>query len=168
MRRTFTMAALLVATAAAAGGFSVTYLVPAFVTCPGPDTCGAPERESRFTFESATLRSAQGRYANAGKTALVVKLRGVKDETGALVSGSGFTVRLASGQVNLPSLGIALPAGHPLSEVPPVPIALDKGKGTLSYAPSQSPPAGTVVEGGGVTVYDSDGKRLATVGTQYR
>ena len=162
---------LLLAPTAFAGGFNTTYLVPAYVVCPGPDICGAPQRESRFTFESATLRSPRGQFTDPKKPSFVVELKGVKDETGALVSGSGFTAQIASGQVNLflPT-PLTLPAGFPLAQVLPVEISLNNGHSRTSYKsdPKNTAPAGTVTEGGGVTVYDSDGKRLATIGSQFK
>ena len=151
---------------ALAGGFNVNYLVPAFVACPGPDACGTPERESGFTFESATLRSARGRYLDPKKPSLAVELKGVKDASGAPVTSNGFTVRVSTGQVNLPSSNLTLPPGHLLSTVAPIPIPLKNGNGSVSYKNAAQAPPGTVVEGGSVTLYDSDGKRLATVGTQ--
>jgi len=38
----------------------------------------------------------------------------------------------------------------------------------LQVGPFAQAPPGTVAEGGNVTVFDSDGKRLATVGAQFK
>ena len=153
---------------ALAGGLNANYLVPAFVACPGPQTCGSPRRESRFTFDVAILRSPRVKYTSPSKPSVVVELRGVKDASGAPVTSNDFTVRLAVGQVTLPTLGITVPPGHPLLQVPPVSITLKKGNGHVSYRPFAQAPPGTVAEGGNVTVFDSDGKRLATVGAQFK
>jgi len=162
------LAVMAAVPAAFAGGFNINYLVPAFVQCPGPDTCGAPQRESRFRFESAVLRSARSRYLNLSKPTLLIELKGVTDENGVPVTSDAFTVRVESGQVNLVGISLTIPAGHPLAQVPPVSIPIRNGNGKLSYkaAAANQAPAGTIVEGGGAVIYDSDGKRLATVGTQ--
>jgi hypothetical protein len=151
-----------------AGGTNANHLVPAFVVCPGPDTCGAPQRESSFTFESAVLKAPRGKFTNPNKPAFVVELKGVKDASGAPVTSTDFTVRIAGGQVNISSLALTIPAGHVLSAIAPIPIPLKNGNGSLAYKPTAEPPPGTVSEGGGVTIYDSQGKRLATTGAQYR
>ena len=96
-----------------AGGFNTTYLVPAYVTCPGPDICGGPPtRESAFTFDSATLRSPRSPYTDPKKPSLIVELKGVKDGSGSLVTAEGFTIQIAAGQINLfdPAPGFSLPA----------------------------------------------------------
>lgn len=155
--------------AARAGGFNVNYLVPAFVVCPGPGTCGAPVRESRFTYETAALKVPRGRYLNPKKPSLIVELKGVKDENGSPVTGDSFRIRIDTGQVNLPSLGTTIPAGHALSQQEPIAIPLRNGntpKGGFPYSPEATAPAGTIVEGGGITILDSDGRRLAVTGTQ--
>jgi len=151
-----------------AGRLNTNYLVAAYVPCPGPDTCGAPQRESSFTFDTAILRGPVGKYANPAKPSVVVELRGVKDAGGVLVTSDAFTIVVVAGQVNLSALALTIPAGHPLSQIAPIAIPLKGGKGKLVYKPAQAAPPGTVAEGGGVTVYDSQGKRLATVGAQYK
>jgi hypothetical protein len=156
----------LSAVPAVAGGYNANYLVPAFVTCPGPDVCGAPQRESSFTFETAILRAPRGKYLNPKKPALIVDIKGVRDITGALVTGDGFAIQLTTGQVNLVGLATTLPAGSQLSTQAPIPLPLTNGNGHLAYRSKQQAPSKTVIEGGGVTIYDSAGKRLATVGTQ--
>jgi hypothetical protein len=168
MLRLVVVAAVAAALPAGAGGFNSTPLVPAFAVCPGPNTCGAPRRESRYTFDAITLRSPRTRYMNPAKPAFVVILKGVKDESGAPVTSETFTVRVTSGQINLTSQGITIPAGHPLGVVPPIPVTLRKGAGEVIYSPPAAAPPGTVVEGGGVTVYDSDGRRLALTGSHAR
>ena len=164
------LAVLALAAPALGGGFNTTYLVPAFVSCPGPDICvGTPQRESRFTFDSVTLRTPRGQFADPKKPSFIVELKGVKDGSGAPVTSSAFTIRIATGQINLfnPAT-LRLPPGHPLAQVDPVAITLANGRSKTTYKPTQTAGAGTVVEGGAVTVYDSDGKRLATVGSQYK
>jgi hypothetical protein len=176
MRRLTPLAPVLVLAVAAApvyaGGFNTTYLVPAYTPCPGPDICGGPPTlESTFTFDSATLRSPRSPFTDPKKPSLIVELKGVKDSTGNLVTDkTGFTIQVAAGQVNLfePAPGFSLPAGHPLTQIAPIPIGLSKGHGKLAYTPPTAAPAHTVTEGGAVTIYDSAGKRLATVGARYR
>jgi hypothetical protein len=168
-RALLTCIVALSALPALAGGFNVNYLVPAFVPCPGPDTCGAPERESRFTFDTAIVRAPRGKYTNPSKPSLFIELRGVKDEGGAPVTSNGFTAHVSAGQVNILSLGLTIPPGHPLSQVAPFTIPLRNGNSRrVPYKPSAQPPSGTTAEGGAITVYDSDGKRLATIGAQYK
>jgi len=153
------------------GGFNTTYLVPAYVTCPGPNVCaGPPTVESAFTFESATLRTPRSPYTDQKKPSFIVELKGVKDGAGNLVTAEGFSIQIAAGQVNIfePAPGFSFPAGSPVTQTTPIPISLSKGHGRATYKPSTAAPAGTVAEGGVVTIYDNAGKRLATVGARYR
>jgi hypothetical protein len=165
------LALIALATPVWAGGLNTTFLVPAYVTCVGPDICsGTPARESSFTFESATLRTPRSPFADPKKPSLIVELKGVKDAGGRLVTANGFSLQISSGQVNLfePAPGFSLPAGHPLSVISPVSFDVTNGHAKLAYKPGTTPPAGTVAEGGAVTIYDNAGKRLAVIGTRYR
>ncbi len=166
---TLTALAGVITASPALGGGNLTHLVPASVHCPGPDACVPAQKESRFTFESVILRSGRGKYANPKKPAFIIELKGVRDASGTLVTSEAFTIRVSSGQINLGGgQPVSLPAGFPLAVVAPIPISLRDGVAKKPYSPSQQAPSGTVVEGGGIDIYDSDGKRLATTGAQYR
>jgi hypothetical protein len=160
-------AALALPPAAAAASYNRVYLVPAVKRCPGPATCVPRELESAYTFDSIVLRSPATRYLPVGKPSLFLEVRGVRDPAGNLVNGN-LTLRLVQSRVSLPTLG-TFPDDSPLTAVAPIPIPLKNGSNRkLPYKPDTQPPNGTIVNGGGLEVYDPDGKLLAVTGSRVR
>jgi hypothetical protein len=157
--------ALVVPAMAAAGGYNSVYLVPAVKECPGPAACVPRELESRYTFDAIILRTPARRYLSPGKPSLGLKIRGVRDPSGALVNGN-LTLKVLQSRVSLPSLG-TFPDDSPLTAVPPVPVPLKNGGNRkFDYRPPAQPPNGTITNGGGVVVYDPEGNLLAVTGSQ--
>jgi hypothetical protein len=166
--RTLTVLAALTAPAVAtAAPYNRVYLVPAVKRCPGPATCVPREFESSYTFDSIVLRSPATRYLPAAKPSLVIEVRGVRDAAGNPVDGN-LTLRVLPARVSLPTLG-TFPDDSPLTVVAPVAIPLKKGGNRkFPYKPDAQPPNGTIVNGGGVEIYDPEGKLLAVTGTQVK
>jgi hypothetical protein len=157
------LAALVFPHLAAAGGYNRVYLVPAITPCATASTCPR-EFDSSYTFDSIVLRSPATKFMPAGKPSLILEVHGVRDASHALVTGS-LMVRVLSGRVSLPGLG-TFPDNSPLTQQPPIPIPLKNGDGRFPYKPATGVPNGTIVNGGGVQVYDPDGNLLAVTGSQ--
>jgi len=149
----------------AAARYSRVYLVPALKQCPTAATC-AREFESSFTFDSIVLQTPATRYPPTGKPSLVLDLHGVRDAAGTPVSGT-LMLKVLAGRVSIPGIG-TFPDDSSLTQQPPIPIQLKDGAGKVKYEPSLKPPNGTIVNGGGVEVFDPDGKLLAVTGSQYK
>jgi hypothetical protein len=159
------LAALVVPHLAAAGGYSRVYLVPAVKACPTASTCPR-EFASSFIFDAIVLHSPATKFMPVGKPSLILEVHGVRDASHALVTGT-LTLRVLSGRVSLPGLG-TFPDDSPLTQQAPIPVALKNGDARFSYKPSTGVPNGTIVNGGGVEVYDPDGNLLAVTGSQSR
>ena len=159
------LAALLAPTNVPAAGYNRVYLVPALEPCPGFSTCPGRALESSYTFDSIVLRSPPTRYLPSGKPSLFLQIRGVRDASGTPVNGN-LTLRVLSGRVNVPSVG-TLGDDSSLTTVAPVPIPLQNGNNPrFSYKSNPQAPNGTLTNGGGVEIYDPEGKRLAVTGSQ--
>jgi hypothetical protein len=159
------IAALVVPTMAAAAGYNRVYLVPALKPCPGAGTCQPLALQSSYTFDSIVLRSPPTRYLPTGKPSLFLQIRGVRDASGTPVTGN-LTLKVLSGRVYTPSVG-TIGDGSSLTALAPVPVPLRGGNNAkFAYTPSTQAPAGTIVNGGGVEVYDPEGKLLAVTGSQ--
>lgn len=156
-------AAIVVPHAARAGGYNRVYLVPAVKRCTTAATCPR-EFASSFTFDTIVLRSPATKYLPAGKPSLILDLHGVRDASGAPLNGT-LMLRVLSGRVSLPGLG-TFPDDSSLTQQAPIPVTLKNGDGKLPYKPSPGVPNGTIVNGGGVEVYDPDGNLLAVTGSQ--
>jgi hypothetical protein len=157
------LAALVVPHLAAAGGYSRVYLVPSVKACPTRSTCPR-EFASSFTFDAIVLHSPATKFMPIGKPSLILEVHGVRDASRALVTGT-LTLRVLSGRVSLPGLG-TFPDDASVTQQPPIPIPLKNGEARVPYKPSV--PNGTIVNGGGVEVYDPDGNLLAVTGSQSR
>jgi hypothetical protein len=166
LSRVLAASALLLAPAGAgAVPLNRIYLVPALVQCVGAATCVPREFESRYTFDSIVLRTPATRYMPADAPSLYLEVRGVRDPSGAPFTGN-LTLRVSSGRIGLPSLG-TFPDDSPLTAVAPVSIPIQNGRNRrFAYRPPQPAPNGTIVNGGGVEVFDPEGKRLAVTGSQ--
>lgn len=158
--------ALLATTLAGAVPYSRVYLVPALKRCETlASACVPREFESRYTFDTIILRSAASKYLPTGKPSLFLDIRGVRDPNGAPVNGN-LTLQVRSGRVSLPTLG-TLPDDFPLTQLPPVAVPLKNGANRrFGYTSDPPAPPGTIVNGGGVEVYDPEGKLLAVTGSQ--
>jgi hypothetical protein len=159
--------AALVPAGAHAAAFNRIWLVPGLKECPGPGTCLPVERASTYTFDRILLRSSAARYSVPGKVTLIVELKGVRDASGALVSGPGFTVRTSGGRIGIPSIG-TFPDSFGEAASPTLPLELRNGAGKLTYRTPEETPPGIVTNGGQVFVLDPAGNVLATSGTQGR
>jgi hypothetical protein len=163
MRRAVAVLGVILGAASAhAGGWAKVYLAPALAECLGPATCPRAF-ESTYTFDEIALRTPSAKYSPPKKPSLIVEIKGVRDAAGTLVDGD-VTVRVLSGRVSIPGFG-TFPDGSPLTAVPPAVVTLTKGNGKLVYRAPASP-NGLITNGGGVEVYDPQGKRLAVTGTQ--
>jgi hypothetical protein len=166
--RAFAVATLVLVPALAPAGMNKNFLVPAFSPCIGKGSC-PPARASTFTFETATLQSPAGRYIAAGKLALKVELKGVRDASGGLVTTNAsdptddFKIVLGAGQVTIPGVGTLPVTALPDTEIP---FDLRDGKAKVTYRTPDVTPSGLVTEGGVVSIVDNQGHRLATVGSQ--
>jgi hypothetical protein len=159
------LAALLAPTVAPAAGYNRVYLVPALKPCPGSGNCPGRELASSYTFDTIVLRSPPGRYLPSGKPTLLLQLRGVRDASGTPVTGT-LTLKFLPVRVYTPSVG-TIGDESSLTAVAPVPIPLQNGNNPkFAYKSSLQPPAGTLVNGGGIEVYDPEGKLLAVTGSQ--
>ncbi len=147
-----------------AAGLNRTHLVPALKECPGPANCSPREFESRYTFDSIVLRSTSGRYLPVGKPSIVLEVKGVRDPAGTPVTGN-LTLKVLSGRVSTRDFG-TFPDDFPLAQVAPVPVPLKNGSNKKFAYQQPDAPSGVIVNGGGVEVYDPEGKRLATTGSQ--
>src|SRR5262245_11759524 len=149
----------------AAPPYNRVYLVPAVKQCVGASACQPRQFQSRYTFDTIILRSPATRYMPVGKPALFLEVRGVHDPSGAPVNGS-LTLKVLSGRWSLADLG-TFPDNFPLAQVRPVPVPPKNGNNKrFSYTPDQETPNGTIVNGGGVEVYDPEGNLLAVTGSQ--
>ena len=156
------LAALVIPHIAAAGGYNRVYLVPAITPCPTLSTCPRAF-DSSFTFDSIVLRSPATQFLPTGKKpSLILVVHGVRDASHALVTDT-LMLRVLAGRVSVPGIG-TFPDNSSLTQQAPIPIPLKNGAARFSYKPAT--PNGTLVNGGGVEVYDPDGNLLAVTGSQ--
>jgi hypothetical protein len=160
------LAALAVPRAAVAGGYNNVYLVPALKQCVGTIPCQPREFESSYTFDSIVLQSPASRYMPSGKPSLILKVHGVRDASGTLVNGH-LVLKILSGRVSIPAYG-TFPDDFGLVQVAPLTVPLKNGSNARFPYMAQGVPSGTIVNGGGVEVYDPSGKLLAVTGSQSR
>lgn len=157
------LSAAVIPPAARAGGYNRVFLVPAIKQCTTASTCPR-EFASSFTFDTIVLHSPATKFLPAGKPSLILDVHGVRDASGAPLNGT-LMLRVLPGRVSLPGLG-TFPDNSSLTQQAPLPVTLKNGDGKLPYKPSTGVPNGTIVNGGGVEVYDPDGNLLAVTGSQ--
>jgi hypothetical protein len=151
--------------ATAAGYGNRVHLVPALKPCPGAGTCPGRALESSYTFDTIVLRTPANRYLATGKPSFLLQIRGVRDASGTPLTGN-LTLRILPARVNVPGVG-TLGVDFSLAVVPPVSVPLRNGSNPkFAYSPPQQTPNGTLVNGGGVELYDPEGNLLAVTGTQ--
>ena len=163
LRSLAVVAAFLAPTHATAGGMNRVYLVPALEECIGNAPCPRA-LQSRYTFEAIVLRTPAARYLAKGKPPLALTVKGVRDPAGAPVNGN-LRLRVLPSRVSVPGFG-TFPDDFPLPEQRDS-IPLKNGSNKLfSYQPEPGPGPDTLVNGGGVEIYDPEGKLLAVTGSQ--
>src|SRR5262249_28060647 len=118
----------------------------------------------RYTFDTIILRSPATRYLPVDKPSLVLEVRGVRDPSGAPFTGN-LKLKVLSGRVSLADLG-TFPDDSPLTQVAPASVPLKNGNARYAYRSEPQAPNGTIVNGGGVELYDPEGNLLAVTGTQ--
>jgi hypothetical protein len=157
---------LLVACPAGAGGLNRTYLAPAYDACPAGN-CFPPIRSSPFTFDSIILYSSAQPYTGPGKLALQVRIKGLKDGTGAPFTGR-VTLSVGASRITILSNSIGTFADDsPFVATPPYNIDVKNGAARFKYNTPDNTPAGLIANSLGTpTLYDPDGKAIATTGTQ--
>jgi hypothetical protein len=161
----------LLSLAPAWAGSNATPMVPAYRPCTPPLTTCPAALESRFTFDSVTLKSSKSPYLNDAKPAVAIDLKGVRDETGALVTtdpddpADDFTLFIPGSQI---TLGGQTTAPGILSGDINLGIDLKNGTGKASYKPAVSGVGtGVIAESTGAPyVRDSDGNRFAVTGSR--
>jgi hypothetical protein len=171
MRIRRTGAILLLLATPALAGKSKNYLVPAYQPCTPPAGSCPAVLESRFTFESAVLKSSNAKYLKDNKVAVEVELKGVRDPSGALVTtdpdnqADDFRLFVPASQI---TIGSTTTAPGVLSTDIVVGIDLKNGKGKGSYkTPAGGQGSGVIAEAGGLPyVVDSDGNRFAVSGSR--
>ncbi|HXJ32924.1 MAG TPA: hypothetical protein VMS22_02710 [Candidatus Eisenbacteria bacterium] len=162
------LAALLALPHAASAGMNRNYLVPSYVACPGSGNCNPPTLASAYTFDTIILMTPQQRYTGPGKLALSVVIKGLKDPSGNLFTG---TIKMSSGttRVTILSQGVGtLGETSPLAIQPPYSIQVKNGAARFRYnTPDAAPEHGLIAESvSSPVVLDPDGKPLATTGSQ--
>jgi hypothetical protein len=163
--------ATVLAAAGAHAGTATLHLVPSYRPCEPPLGSCPAALASRFTFESAVLKTPTRRYLRDDTLAVAVQLSGVRDETGSLVTtdpandADDFRLVVPASQITV--LGTTTAPGL-LSPDIVVRIELKNGKGKASYrTPIGGEGSGVVAEVAGVPyVLDSDGSRFAVSGSR--
>ena len=170
MRCASSLAIVLIAgwTAAAfAGGLNRNYLAPVYDACPGSGNCNPPTRTSSYTFDSIILQSSAQPFTGPGKLALAVMVKGLKDGTGALVTGT-VQLRVPTGRTTIIGLVGTIGETSPLLSATVYDVPVKNGVGRARFnTPDVTPEHGLVVNSFQAPVlYDPDGKALASTGTQ--
>jgi hypothetical protein len=150
-------------------GSNATPMVPAYQPCTPPAASCPAVLESRFSFDSVTLKSSKSPYLKDDKVAIAIELKGVRDETGALVTtdvqdpADDFKLFVPSSQITFNGVTTA-----PGILSPPILVGIDlkNGTGKASYkTPAGGEGTGLVAESTGAPyVLDSDGQRFAVTG----
>ena len=148
---------------------NATPMVPAYAPCTPPVTSCPATLESRFTFDGVTLKSPKTPYLKDNKTAIAIELKGVRDETGALVSTDpdnpedDFKLFIPGSQITFN--GVTVAPGILSGDIV-MGIDLKNGTGKASYkTPAGGEGTGIVAESTGAPwVIDSDGHRFAVTG----
>ena len=159
---------LLLAPAVAGAGLNRTFLVPAYEACPGAGNCNPPTRSSPFTFDQVVLYSSPAPYTGPGKLALQLKIKGLRDGSGTLFNGT-VQLRVGASRVTILTNSVGtLGETSPLLPSDSYTIQVSNGSARFKYkTPSDTPKTGLVVNSLGTpTLYDPDGKAIATTGTQ--
>jgi len=146
-------------------------MVPAYTPCTPPLTTCPAVLESRFSFDSVTLKSSKSPWVKDNKTAVSIELKGVRDETNALITtdpddpADDFILLLPATQITMNGTTIAPGLLSPDIELH---VDLKNGSGKASYkTPVGGEGTGLVAESAGAPyMLDSDGKRFAVTGSR--
>jgi hypothetical protein len=162
---------LVAAVPAHAGGLNKSVLVPVYARCPGSGNC-QPVLASSYTFEEMSLYSSRKPYSGPNELALMIRVKGLKDASGALVTGQ-ITVSVPGTRVTiLPSGGGFGTFGDqsPVAQQPPYVIDVKNGSGRGKFmTPPSTPAKGFVANSfGAPIVLDPEGKELASTGSRSR
>ena len=159
----------LLSLAPAWAGTNATPMVPAYQPCTPPATTCPAVLESRFTFDSVTLKSSKSPYLKDDKVALAIEVKGVRDETGTLVTtdaddpADDFKLIIPGSQITFNGTTVAPGILSPEIQLG---IDLKNGSGKASYkTPTGGEGTGVVAESTGAPyMIDNDGKRFAVTG----
>jgi hypothetical protein len=159
---------LLALPAVAAAKLSRNYLVQVYAACPGSGNCPAVFA-SQYTFDSAVLYSSPVQYTAAGKLALKIVVKGLKDPSGAPFTGK-IELRVGASRVTiLAPLNIGtLGENSPLAADTVYVVNVTNGNANQRFnTPPETPESGLRVNTFAAPVlYDPDGHELASTGTR--
>jgi hypothetical protein len=147
------------------------YMVPVYAACPGSSNCFPPVLTSAYTFESIALYSSAQPFTSKGKLALMVVVKGLKDASGAPVTGT-LKLRVPGSRITLLSQGVGtLGETSPLVPETVYDVPIENGStprhGARFDTPDSTPDTGLVVNTFAAPIlYDPDGNELASTGTQ--
>jgi hypothetical protein len=173
MRRSlpWLVAVALALPALATAKLNRSYLVPVYVACPGSGNCFPAVRASTYTFDSIALYSSAQAYTAAGKLALMVVVKGLKDASGAPVTGT-LKLRVPRSRITILTQSIGT-LGETSPLVPetvydvPVQNGATPKHGARFDTPDSTPESGLVVNTFAAPIlFDPDGNELASTGTQ--
>jgi hypothetical protein len=164
-------AVALVLPALATAKMNRSYMVPVYEACPGSGNCFPPVRASSYTFDSVVLYSSAQPYTAAGKLALMVVVKGLKDASGAPVTGT-LKLRVPGSRITILTQSIGtLGETSPLVPETVYDVPVENGstprKGARFNTPESTPESGLIVNTFAAPIlFDPDGKELASTGTQ--
>jgi hypothetical protein len=160
---------LLALPALATAKLNRTYMVPVYAACGGPANCFPPVLASKYTFDSIVLYSSPQPYIQAGKLALMIVVKGLKDASGAPFTGT-LKLRVPGGRVTILSQSIGtLPDGSPLVPETEYDVAIANGSTThAKFTVPDSAKGTTIVVNSfdAPILYDPDGNELASSGSR--
>ena len=163
--------AVLALPALATAKLNRTYMVPVYEACPGSGNCFPPVRSSTYTFDQIALYSSAQPYIVKGKLTLAIVVKGLKDGSGAPVTGT-LKLRVPSSRItiftnNIGTLGDKSPLAPETVYDVPIENGSTPKKGARFNAPDSTPDSGLVVNSFAAPIlYDPDGNELASSGSQ--
>lgn len=162
------LVAVLALGSTATAGQNKNYMAPVYAACPGSGNCNPPTLESTYTFDTIILSSSQQRYISAGKFALGITIKGLKDAGGNPVTAN-LELRTGASRITILSQGVGtLGETSPLAPETVYVVAVKNGSAKAKFnTPDNTPANGLVVNSlGSPILYDPEGKPLASTGTQ--
>lgn len=171
MRRAFAIVTmvLLALPVAATAKLNRNYMVQVYAPCPGSGNCLPAVLASPYTFDSVVLYSSPLQFTSAGKLALKIVVKGLKDPSGALFTGT-IQLRVPANRVTiLAPLNIGtLGETSPLAAETVYTVRVTRGAANERFnTPPETPEAGLRVNSlGSPILYDPDGNPLASSGTR--
>jgi hypothetical protein len=160
---------LVASVPALAGGLNKSVLVPVYARCPGSGNC-QPVLASSYSFDEMALYSSRKPYSGPNELALMIRVKGLKDASGALVTGRITVVVPGTRVTILPSGGGFGTFGDtsPAVQQAPYVVEVKNGSGRGKFlTPPSTPERGLVANSfGSPIVYDPEGKELASTGSR--